>query len=224
MAGDRTRTARFATARSASPATRIAWVGAERDLPRGASAHRSLDARGAWATPGLIDCHTHLVYAGNRVERVRGAPERRHVRGDRAAGRRHQGDRARDPRRDATTSSSRASRPRLAALAAEGVTTVEIKSGYGLDTRERVAAAARGAARRGGRRRRRAHDAARGACAAAEYSRARRRLHRPRLRRDHSGGRASGLADAVDAFCDTIGFTAAQTRRVFAARARTGCR
>ena len=46
---------------------RIAWVGVERDLPRDASAHRRLHAQGAWATPGLIDCHTHLVYAGNRA-------------------------------------------------------------------------------------------------------------------------------------------------------------
>ena len=46
---------------------RIAWLGAERDLPRDASARRWLHARGAWATPGLIDCHTHLVYAGNRA-------------------------------------------------------------------------------------------------------------------------------------------------------------
>ena len=52
---------------------RIAWIGAERDLPRGASAQRLLHVPGAWATPGLVDCHTHLVYAGNRVERVRGA-------------------------------------------------------------------------------------------------------------------------------------------------------
>src|SRR5262245_22694789 len=48
--------------------TGIAWVGSERDLPRDASAQRSVDARGAWATPGLVDCHTHLVYAGNRVD------------------------------------------------------------------------------------------------------------------------------------------------------------
>jgi len=47
---------------------KIAWVGSERDLPRDATARRSLDAAGAWATPGLVDCHTHLVYAGNRVE------------------------------------------------------------------------------------------------------------------------------------------------------------
>ena len=46
----------------------ITWVGAERELPRDASAHRMFHAHGAWATPGLIDCHTHLVYAGNRID------------------------------------------------------------------------------------------------------------------------------------------------------------
>ena len=47
---------------------RIAWVGAARDLPRDASARTSLDVAGRWATPGLVDCHTHLVYAGNRAD------------------------------------------------------------------------------------------------------------------------------------------------------------
>src|SRR5215472_12588324 len=46
---------------------RIAWVGAERDLPPDASATRLLDVGGACVTPGLVDCHTHLVYAGNRA-------------------------------------------------------------------------------------------------------------------------------------------------------------
>ena len=45
---------------------RIAWVGAARDLPGGAA--RTLDAGGRWLTPGLVDCHTHLVYAGNRAD------------------------------------------------------------------------------------------------------------------------------------------------------------
>ena len=46
---------------------RIAWVGAERDLPRDAAAHRLLHVPGAWATPGLFDCHSHVVYAGTRA-------------------------------------------------------------------------------------------------------------------------------------------------------------
>jgi imidazolonepropionase len=101
----------------------IAWVGSERDLPRDATAKRSLDARGAWATPGFVDCHTHLVYAGNRVDefeaRLNGATYaeiaqsgggiKSTVRATRAA------------TDDELVAQSR---PRLAALAAEGVTTV----------------------------------------------------------------------------------------------------
>ena len=109
----------------------IAWVGAARDLPRGVSAHRSLDARGAWATPGLIECHTHLVYAGNRVDefeaRLNGAT---YAQIAEAGG----GIKAtvRATRAASDDELVAASRPRLVALASEGVTTVEIKSGYGL--------------------------------------------------------------------------------------------
>src|SRR5512137_2482454 len=46
---------------------RIAWVGAARDLPGDATARERLHVPGTWATPGLVDCHTHLVYAGNRA-------------------------------------------------------------------------------------------------------------------------------------------------------------
>ena len=45
---------------------RIAWLGAQADLPAGWQAQTVHDAQGAWITPGLIDCHTHIVYAGNR--------------------------------------------------------------------------------------------------------------------------------------------------------------
>src|SRR5262249_51783940 len=46
---------------------RIAWLGSMHDVPRDTKAARTLDGRGRWLTPGLIDCHTHLVYAGNRA-------------------------------------------------------------------------------------------------------------------------------------------------------------
>ena len=61
-----------------------------------AATARTCTAR--WATPGLVDCHTHLVYAGNRANEFEARLERRHVRGDRAGGRRHQGDRRGDAR------------------------------------------------------------------------------------------------------------------------------
>jgi imidazolonepropionase len=110
---------------------RIEWVGAEDDLPGEPRPEESHDLGGAWVTPGLIDCHTHLVFAGSRAseyaERLRG---RSYEEIARAGG--------------GILSSMRAVRaaseqqlfdeslPRLEALLAEGVTTVEIKSGYGL--------------------------------------------------------------------------------------------
>jgi imidazolonepropionase len=198
---------------------RIAWVGAERDLPPDASATRLLDAGGAWVTPGLVDCHTHLVYAGNRANEFEarllgttyadiaknGGGINATVRATRAA---------------SNDELVAASEPRLRALAAEGVTTVEIKSGYGLNTRDecRLLDAARCVAARVG------VDVRTTLLAAHEVP--------PEL-----AGRAddyidlvcnetiptaarAGLADAVDAFCETIGFNLSQTRRVFdAARA-----
>lgn len=110
---------------------RIAYAGAAGDLPHGtAAATSNLD--GMWVTPGLIDCHTHLVYGGNRSAefemRLAGAT---YVEIAAAGG----GIRS-------TVSATRAASEdalftaaagRLEALLAEGVTTVEIKSGYGLD-------------------------------------------------------------------------------------------
>ena len=51
----------------AARAGRIVWLGAERDLPREARAAQEIDGAGGWLLPGLIDCHTHLVHAGNRA-------------------------------------------------------------------------------------------------------------------------------------------------------------
>src|SRR6184192_2454460 len=110
-------------------AGRIEWVGEEAALP--AAADEVHDLAGAWVTPGLIDCHTHLVFAGTRAneyaERLRGRSYEEiaragggilaTVRAVRAASEEQLFDE---------------SAPRLAALLAEGVTTVEIKSGYGL--------------------------------------------------------------------------------------------
>ena len=110
----------------------IAWAGAMSALPSDLSASEIIDCRGRWITPGLIDCHTHLVYAGNRAHefelRLAGASYEEiakagggilsTVKATRAAG---------------VEQLSAASLPRLDALIAEGVTTVEIKSGYGLD-------------------------------------------------------------------------------------------
>jgi imidazolonepropionase len=200
---------------------RIAWIGAERDLPREASAHRLLHVPGAWATPGLVDCHTHLVYAGSRANefdaRQRGAT---YAEIARAGGGINATVRATRAATDGELVAE--SRSRLAALAAEGVTTVEIKSGYGLDTANecRQLRAARRVADEVGVDVRTTLLAAH--AVPIEYA------GRPDdyvdlvCRETIPAAAAAGLVDAVDAFCETIGFTLDQTRRVFATASDNG--
>ena len=200
---------------------RIAWVGAERDLPREASAHRLVHVPGAWATPGLIDCHTHLVYAGNRTNefeaRQRGATYEEIARGGGGI--------------NATVRATRAatddelvaaSRSRLAALAAEGVTTVEIKSGYGLDTANecRQLRAARRVAEEIGVDVRTTLLAAH--AVPAEYTGRADDYIELVCGETIPAAAGAGLADAVDAFSESIGFTIEQTRRVFTAAREQG--
>ncbi len=201
----------------------IAWVGAERDLPRGATAARTLDADGGWLTPGLIDCHTHLVYAGNRAQEFQA----------RLAGATYADIARAGGGINATVRATRAasedelvaqSLPRLAALAGEGVTTVEIKSGYGLDTANecRQLSAARALASRLGVDVRTTLLAAH--ALPPEYAgRADEYIDRV-CRETIPAVAVAGLAEAVDAFCETVGFSAAQTRRVFEAARKAGLR
>jgi imidazolonepropionase len=114
--------------------TKISWLGPQSNLPTSPEdfAHSVYDAKGAWITPGLIDCHTHLVYGGQRAQEFawrlagdtytsiaeRGGGILSTVEATRAAS-----------YQELLASSSQ----RLKALCSEGVTTVEIKSGYGLD-------------------------------------------------------------------------------------------
>ena len=112
---------------------RIAWIGAAADLPAsaGAAERRSLDGR--WITPALIDCHTHLVFAGDRADEY----ERR------LAGESYASIAAGGGGIRATVAATRAAEiddlyngalRRLRQLAQSGVATVEIKSGYGMDS------------------------------------------------------------------------------------------
>ncbi|HKD54966.1 MAG TPA: imidazolonepropionase [Steroidobacteraceae bacterium] len=197
---------------------RIDWVGEEVALPA-VAADETHDLGGAWVTPGLIDCHTHLVFAGTRAgeyaERLRGASYEDIAR---AGGGILSTVRA--VRAASEEQLFGESAPRLAALMAEGVTTVEIKSGYGLTLADE-----------------------------AKMLRVARRLGRAfpvTVRTTFLGahtlppeyhGRADayidvvahewlptlaaeGLVDAVDVFCERIAFSVAQARRLFdAARA-----
>ena len=112
----------------------IAWLGPESDKPvKAAMQERSVE--GAWITPALIDCHTHIVFGGDRAEefeqRLRGASYEEVAR---AGGGIMSTVRA--TRKASADELFEAALPRLNALAAEGVATVEVKSGYGLDIEE----------------------------------------------------------------------------------------
>src|SRR5882762_3093824 len=109
----------------------IEWVGDESTLPEFRAPAEVRDLNGAWVTPGLIDCHTHLVFAGTRApeyaERLKG---RTYAEIARSGGGILSTMRA---VRDASEQELfDESVPRLQALLAEGVTTIEVKSGYGL--------------------------------------------------------------------------------------------
>jgi imidazolonepropionase len=197
---------------------RIEWLGEEAVLPPalGAEVH---DLGGAWVTPGLIDCHTHLVFAGTRAaeyaERLRG---RSYEEIARAGGGILSSVRA--VRAASEEQLFDASAPRLAALLAEGVTTVEIKSGYGLTLADeaKMLRVARALGRAFPVTVRTTLLAAhtlppeyRGRADAYIDDIAREWL--PALARE-------GLVDAVDVFCERIAFDTAQAERLFAA-ART---
>src|SRR3954462_10927247 len=197
---------------------RIAWAGPDDALPPRLHVDAEHDLDGALVTPGLVDCHTHLVYGGNRArefeQRLQGATYEEIAR---AGG----GIRS-------TVAATRAANDeqlyasalrRAGTLMAEGVTTLEIKSGYGLSL-EHEARCLRVARRLGTE----LAVTVTTTCLAAHAvlpefdGRADDYIDAvcgwlPALHTD-------GLIDAVDAFCDSIGFTPAQTRRVFdAARA-----
>jgi len=195
---------------------RIVWIGPRVELPHGATAVRKLHGGGRWLTPGLVDCHTHLVYAGSRAHefeaRLSGATYEEIAR---AGGGILSTVRATRAASEADLVAQ--SEPRLAAFAAEGVTTVEIKSGYGLDTATECRQLA--AARTVGER---LDVDVRTTLLAAhalppefvgcgdDYVEMVCNETIPEVARRE-------LADAVDAFCETIAFTPAQVRRVFAA-------
>ncbi len=113
---------------------RISWVGKRSDLPAGAedAAVEIHDLGGCWVTPGLVDCHTHLVYGGSRAGefelRLKGATYEEIARLGGGIRSTVAATRQADER-----SLYNQSLPRLQSLMAEGVTTLEIKSGYGLD-------------------------------------------------------------------------------------------
>ena len=200
---------------------RIAFAGALDDLPADADAGRRIDCAGRLITPGLIDCHTHLVYGGNRAHEFE----------LRLAGASYEAIAKAGGGIVATVAATRAANeaqliasalPRLDALLAEGVTTIEIKSGYGLElaTETRQLAAARALGRE---RRVSVRTTFLGAHALPPEANGDQPGYVSRIIDDMLPAIArAGLADAVDAFCEGIAFTPAETARVFEAARRLG--
>ena len=198
---------------------RIAWFGPGDELPAsGAVLH---DGQGCWLTPGLIDCHTHIVHAGNRSDefeaRLNGAS---YEDISRAGGGIMSTVRA--TRAASDDELLQQSLPRVLALLAEGVTTLEIKSGYGLDA-DSEAKMLRVARRIGQELPVTVRTTFLGAHALPPEYAGRADAYidllcaqmLPQLAGD-------GLVDAVDAFCERIGFTPAQTQRMFEAATALG--
>lgn len=195
---------------------KIAWLGAQNSLPANYQSKMQHDGQGAWLTPGLIDCHTHLVYTGNRSDefeaRLNGVAYEEIAR---------QGggilSTVRATRAASEQELLKASMPRLRHVLAEGVTTLEIKSGYGLDlaTEARILRVAR---KIGLDFSIRVKTTFLGAHAlppeyvgrSDDYIALVCEQMLPALV-------AERLVDAVDVFCEKIGFSSAQTERVFQA-------
>lgn len=199
---------------------RISYVGPDNPA---LDAPDIIDCEGRWITPGLIDCHTHIVYAGNRAEefeqRLNGASYEEIARAGGGIVSTMQATRAASE--DALVAETL---PRIDQLIAEGVTTIEVKSGYGLttDSELRMLRAAR---RLGEERPVQIVTTLLGAHALP-----------PEYRNDAQGylnlvstemipaAAQAGLADAVDGFCENIAFSADQLSRLFAAATDHGLR
>lgn len=180
-----------------------------------------IDGRGGFITPGLIDCHTHLVWAGSRADefaqRLHGVSY-----AEIAANGGGIAATVRATRAATEAELVKVATPRLQALMAEGVTTIEIKSGYGLsldDERKQLRAARQLAEQ---------HPVSVATTLLAAHA------VPPEFRDDADAYidlvtntiiptlAGEGLADAVDAFCETVGFTPAQTEQVFQAAQAVG--
>ena len=201
---------------------RIAYAGSARDAPRfDAVAHT--DCEGRWITPGLIDCHTHLVHAGNRAnefeQRMIGASYEDIAR---AGGGILSTVRA--TRAASEEELTAGALPRLDALIAGGVTTVEIKSGYGLSLEDETKQL-RAARALQNRRDISIATTFLGAHALPPEAGGDKDGYIESVCRDMIPAVARGkLAVAVDAFCETVGFSADQVSRVFVAAQMHGMR
>jgi imidazolonepropionase len=204
-----------------SQGAQLVWIGEEKSLPPSVDGQdiqhaESYDLGGAWVTPGLIDCHTHLVFAGTRAEefsqRLRGVSYEQIARGGGGIL-----STVRAVRAASGLQLFDESAPRLQALIAEGVTTVEIKSGYGLTLADEI----------------KMLQTARALGRAFPITVTTTLLAAHAVPPEFRGSADSyidavcqewlpaiheqGLIDAVDVFCDSIAFDSRQAERLFEA-------
>lgn len=200
---------------------RIAWIGAMADLPRVYADHPAENLKGRLVSPALIDCHTHIVFAGNRAgefeSRLKGASYAEIARA--GGGIRSTVAAVRSASEDALLA---AALPRLDSLLADGVGTVEVKSGYGLNTETelRMLRVARKLALE-----RPVHikTSFLGAHALPPEFDGQADAYIDLVCKEMlPAAAAEGLVDAVDGFCESIGFTPAQIERVFMAATDLG--
>lgn len=192
---------------------RLAWVGARTDLPAHDAA-TTARLGGRWVTPGLIDCHTHLVFGGTRAHeferRLTGVPYERIAREGGGIVSTMTATRTADE--DALVASALR---RLRGLTSTGVTTVEIKSGYGLDADNelKMLRAARRVGVEGGVR---VSTSFLGLHALPPEHRDSRVAYLDlMIDRVLPAAHAQGLVDAVDAYCEPIAFTRDEVARLF---------
>jgi imidazolonepropionase len=199
-------------------AGRITYVGPTNNAP---ASNEAIDCGGRWVLPGLIDCHTHLVHAGNRANEFE----------MRLAGQTYEQialagggilSSVRALRETTEAELVRQSLPRLDALIAEGVTTVEIKSGYGLDL-ENERKSLRAARLLGVNRNVGVVTTYLGAHAVPPEMNGDRAAYIDRVIGEILPAiTAENLADAVDGFCESIAFPVEGIRRLFTAAKNLG--
>jgi imidazolonepropionase len=201
---------------------KIAWLGAMDKLPEyDANITKVIDGNGAWLTPGLVDCHTHLVFGGNRANEFEMRLEDKSYEEIANAG----GGIVSTVKATREASESElleSALKRLTALHQQGVTTLEIKSGYGLDTLNEI------------KMLKVAEQLAKtlpvtvrktflGAHALPVEYKGRADDYIELVTSDMLPKIASlQLADAVDVFCEGIGFSVEQTEKVFATAKKYG--
>lgn len=196
---------------------RIVFAGEERDLPGDIVANATaVDCEGRWITPGLIDCHTHLVYVGNRAKefelRLTGVTYEEVARA--GGGIVSSVAQLRDANEGELL---RQTLPRLDALIAEGVTTVEVKSGYGLDL-ENERKSLRVARQLGEERPVSVQTTFLGAHASPPEAGCDKTAYIDSVINEMLPAiAAEGLADAVDGFCEGVAFSLDEIARVFEA-------